>query len=95
MARKGQVEVVLEYIGEGYNGDYDDTDPSDRQLLRFDVYLNGEPVDDASYCTQIPATIDNPTKIKMETAILDAVYEPLVNGYSIKKLCEKLSWLGE
>lgn len=34
----GLVKVVLEYIGEGNDGDYDPDDPDDEPLLRFSLY---------------------------------------------------------
>lgn len=39
----GKVRVVLDWIGEGYNGDYQENDPDDKPLLRFDVYRFYEP----------------------------------------------------
>ena len=46
--------------GEGYSGDYNPNDQDDLNLLRFDVYVKRggkwEPVDDASYCTNMPAS---------------------------------------
>ena len=56
-------------IGEGWSGDYNPDDPTDTPLLRFDVLeltkveglfsdspeLEWEVLDDASYCTQMPA----------------------------------------
>jgi hypothetical protein len=38
-------------LGEGINGDYNPNDPSDRPLLRADLYGDGEPLDSGSYCT--------------------------------------------
>jgi len=36
--KKPDVRVELEWIGEGYEGDYDPEDPEDVPLLRFTVY---------------------------------------------------------
>lgn len=62
--------VVAEYIGEGNSGDYDESDPDDQPLMRYDFFqvrnldthlsedddLLEEAVD--SYCTLIPETDD-------------------------------------
>ena len=34
----GEVLVELEYIGEGWDGDYDPEDPEDQPLLRYTLY---------------------------------------------------------
>lgn len=89
--------VELEYIGEGRSGDFDETDPDDIPLLRFTVLDQVEdtgewlPVDDASYCTNLPATI---SLAKAEKAAL--ILLGRVEGVPhLKKLCEKLSWISE
>jgi len=46
----------LEYIGEGYDGDYDASNPEDRQLLRVTVYHKSdpdEPIRNGSFCTPL------------------------------------------
>ena len=52
---KGNYRIELAYIGEGYEGDYDENDKEDEPLLRADLYLkeDGEWFDEpkASYCT--------------------------------------------
>ena len=88
-----RVRVDLEHIGEGWSGDYDPDDPKDQPLLRFDVYLNDEPLDDASYCTQLPDTLDDTTRGKALRYLMDQVKDPAESGHSIKKLCERLSWI--
>ena len=87
--------------GEGYNGDYDPDDPNDKELLRFDIYKRRSPehewevVDDASYCTYVPAN----TKTGLLADILMIIYknfsEVLEEDYeaSVKKLGEYLSWI--
>lgn len=91
------VKVELEYIGEGYNGDYDPDDPEDQPLLRFTVLklVDGEweQIDDASYCTQLPESIPNDEKMWVLTFIMNEVYDAVVGGASIKKRCELLSWI--
>ena len=99
---QGKVKVELEYIGEGWNGDYSDEDPNDEPLLRFTVYQNiegkWEQVDNASYCTRLPETLSDEGKRKTleilmnELSGLDGFGEGFVS-HSIKKPCESLSWL--
>jgi hypothetical protein len=56
------IRVEFVELGEGRDGDYDPSDPTDIELLRFDVSMQlGEPgedewevVDDGSYCCGIP-----------------------------------------
>jgi hypothetical protein len=108
---RGDVRVELEWIGEGWCGDYDAEDPDDDPLLRFSVYgrqkalpedsglevLRDEdaewvPFADASYCTQLPATLPEAEQRKALEYLMDEVYAPASAGHPIKKLCEGLSW---
>ena len=93
------VRVGLERLGEGLNGDYDANDPDDKELLRFyvnkynkyhDVWLD---VEDSSYCTLLPITTSKEDQKKALKYIMDEVYEGVSGGYSVKKICEKLSWI--
>lgn len=92
-AEKDDVRVDFIYIGEGLSGDYNPDNPEDEPLLRFYVYHNEEPVDDASYCTTIRADADPAEVQKAADTVLEKVYEPIKNGKSVKKICETLSWL--
>lgn len=38
ISEDGRVRVVLEWLGEGHNGDYQTEDPEDEPLVRFSVY---------------------------------------------------------
>jgi hypothetical protein len=104
----GDVKVVLEAIGEGRSGEYNEDDPEDIELLRFTVYRKNpdhptintpwewdawEQVEDASYCTQVP--VDTPAEIlSLSLArIFNEVYSYVEAGQSIKKICELLSWI--
>ena len=96
---EGRVRVTLEYIGEGYEGDYDPTDPDDSPLVRFSIDERElgteywEAVDDSSYCTTIPITTPREQLESVARSILAEVQEPVLAGHSIKKLCERLSWI--
>lgn len=91
------VRVEWVNLGEGCWGDYDPDDPEDENLLRFDVSRlvdnNWEMVDDASYCTGISAETPRETLIHLLEVIMGEVYEPVTQGHSIKKICERLSWI--
>ena len=87
------ISVELEDIGEGLSGDYDPEDKDDIPLLRFTVLEDGEPVEDASYCTQVPTDITPTEATKIMEAIMNEVHDPVVQGLSIKKMCERLSWI--
>ncbi len=104
---KDNVRVAWVDCGEGWNGDYNPDDPEDVALLRFDVYRRTEdderlllshekwtPIDDASYCTQMPVESTDELKIRGLHLIMDRVHEPASDGAtSIKKICEELSWI--
>lgn len=94
---KDNVMVGWTELGEGIDGDYNPGDPEDVELLRFDVsrLVNGEweAIDDASYCTQVPVSATPEQRTKGLQLIMDEVYEWASQGYSIKKPCERLSWI--
>lgn len=46
VSENGLVKVVLEYIGEGYQGDYDPEDSEDEPLLRYTLYRKNDGNDD-------------------------------------------------
>jgi hypothetical protein len=111
---KGRVRVEWVELSEGWNGYYQEDDPYDEELLRFDVSWwlpdtddpeNLDPLNenafgdwsdpgDASYCTRFPASATPEQRQKGLESLMNAVYDPLTRGYSIKKLCEELSWIG-
>lgn len=98
------IRVELVNIGEGLCGDYDPEDPDDINLLRFDASIKNdegewEEIEDASYCTRLPADGDiellkNAATI-IHTRYRDVIssYEGYKNGPSVKKLGEELSWI--
>ena len=104
-AEDEKIQVVFSNIGEGYCGDYNPEDPDDAELIRFDVYAKGiegfdedkwEAVEDASYCTTI--RVDTPItelieKIKIVFNEYRNVYDHIIQGGSVKKLGESLSWV--
>lgn len=85
------------YLDEGLDGYYNEDDPNDQALLRFDVYelINGEwePMDDASYCTMMPVGTDPKIMHRGLEVIHEEVSRYASAGYSLKKACESLSWM--
>lgn len=89
-------------LREGISGDYNSEDPEDINLLRFDVYAkrddsDWEEVDDASYCTNVPADTD-PDELERLLRVIfdrysDVIDDYIENGTSVKKLGEELSWI--
>lgn len=100
----GKVRVEIGWIGEGQSGDFNALDPSDEPLLRFDafdltkhadtgdctgVYDCCRSAQDASYCTQLPASLPEPVLESLCRHIAEAV----VNEERWKRRLEELSWL--
>ena len=71
---KGNYRIELAYIGEGYEGDYDENDKDDEPLLRADLYRkeDGEWFDEpeASCCTSESARITKTEAKKLAGNIL-------------------------
>ena len=106
--RNAHLRVDWYNAGEGFYGDYNPEDPGDVNLLRFDAYYRQEgdrhndpeegwvAIDNASYCTLMPATA--PAEIlerslryifnQYHTVIKDIPYS------SVKRIGEGLSWIG-
>lgn len=103
-AEKHLLRCTWENIGEGLHGDYDPNDPNDVNLLRFYASMWDAAgacwmeLDDASYCTQMPANTD--------PAVLERALRLIINRYddaignldygfapSVKKIGEELSWM--
>ena len=75
-------------IGEGIHGDYNENNPNDVNLLRFDVSVKTddgtwEDIEDASYCTQVPA--DTPKDdLKELLLILYNRYSSEITSYPLE-----------
>lgn len=98
--------------GEGVCGDYNPNNPQDVNLLRFDVYImenteagndsddsdqNWRAVEDASYCTNMPANVSKEILEKSLKHIFSE-YRAVIDQYpysSLKKLGERLSWISD
>lgn len=99
MVIKNGVRVTLEWIGEGWFGDYNPNDKDDEPLMRFcvdrKVGRNWVPVDDASFCTRILASTPRARKIVLAKIILEAMCDAVQSPgmHSPKKIGESLSWI--
>lgn len=93
---RGDLRLDWDELGEGLHGDWDPDDSNDVELLRFTLYRLDEgewaPVDDASYCTQVPVSTDMGTRQQLLEGLLEAIENEDGEG-SIKKRCEELSWV--
>jgi hypothetical protein len=86
------IRVTLECIGEGWSGDYNESDPSDEYLMRFDVYIkhpepfnypypdNWYPLDDTSYCTRFPESASQELQDKAVRFIMDKIKDIVLNN---------------
>ena len=79
---------------EGVSGDFDEDDPTDEPLLRFDVVYKDEQVDDASYCTNLRIDDDRKLLRKAVETILEEAERSYSDGrFHFKKTGEWLSHL--
>lgn len=95
----GTVRVELDFIGEGYGGDYDPDDAEDTQLLRISVLaqnLEGEweIVENGSTCTNLDATRTSPgARTFIVMGAMTAVKDTIDAGGSVKRAVEEMSLL--
>jgi hypothetical protein len=89
--------ITLEHLGEGLDGDYDPTDPSDVQLLRFTAaqLVQGEwqVVEDGSACTALPTSITMQQGLAAAELIWATLHPLVVAHASVKSAVGRLSWL--
>jgi hypothetical protein len=96
VSKDGLIKVVLEYIGEGYQGDYDPKDSEDEPLLRYSLYQKDDDgdwddVDCGSYCTYLSVNDDRDKLVKVANTILRLVEDGLTSDNHQKFLYERLS----
>lgn len=98
-AENDLIRVEWYNADEGWCGDYNPEDPEDQNLLRFDVYIKRDgfwdPVEDASYCTRMPADTC-PDILKAALRMLLKEYTEALRSdpeCSVKKLGEAMSWM--
>lgn len=91
----GTVRVSFDHIGEGFEGDYDETDPDDAPLLRLDVEVAaqhsdkvwGEETDDPNWVYPSDGSIC--TQVNMDTTD-DATLRDLL-AYAAASLSEAVT----
>jgi len=94
-----KVKVEWVELGEGWNGEYDETNPEDEELLRFDVsvLMDGEWVEkeNASYCTRFPVNATVEQKEKGLQLLLNEFSKTLSEDVtlSVKGKAEEMSWI--
>ena len=90
---ENHVKVLMECIGEGWNGDYNANDPDDEPLLRFDVYIKNptgfyspynewHPLDDCSYCTAFSENTPKRLQKKAVKYIMNEIKDILEENYN-------------
>lgn len=76
-------------LGEGFQGDYDPTDPDDVELLRLDYVVDGEEVE--SLCTRMPVSLTGPQRQQaLDVIRAFAASHP---DWSPRKVTELFSWM--
>ena len=93
-AKVGDVTVTLTHIGEGYDGDYDPSDPEDAPLYRVDITRDGVEyeTDGGSWCTCIVATEVNADYDDIVKRIAQYAYKRRVKGDSLDHIAQSVSW---
>ena len=91
------VRCDLNFIGEGYGGEYDEDDSSDMPLMRLCVTKRSDgawrDVDEGSFCTNIGAT-EEPHRIMTALGIIWGRYHDLLKqDKSVKSLSAGVSFL--
>ena len=92
LEQRYNVRVEYEYIGEGWNGEYNPDDELDQPLYRFTVYYKDDDVE--SYCTAWPIGTSEATLRNEARNLLEEVFIPVVSGDSIRRICGAYSWHG-
>lgn len=95
MGDDGNVKLEWDYVGEGWYGDFDPTDPTDEPLLRFAVQTleegEWEYAYDASYCTMNQIDTDEKDLIEIGRLIIERFSECVEEGRSWKREMEVAS----
>ncbi len=95
---RGPVRVEWVNLGDGNCGDFTKEDPTDTNLLRFDVSKrtgdNWAEVPNGSFCTLMPADAKPDELRKALAQIMNTIFEAVRDHGSAKRLCEELSWIG-
>src|SRR5512137_1955207 len=99
--KKGKVIIRWVELGEGLSGDYNEDDPDDVELLRFDAYVDGHEWEDDyddgnftySYCTYFPVSATPKQRRAGLEYLMSHLYEPMSKGEWCRSEAERLSWI--
>lgn len=89
----GPWSILWEYIGEGYSGDYNPSDPGDRPLLRANLRFKGKDVDNGSYCTLAHTGTSRQELARVSKLLFNAL--PATPSESYKQAIEGWTWQTE
>lgn len=89
-SRDGRWKLEWEDIGEGYDGDFDETRPDDRPLYRATlVDDNGDQLSDGSYCTQAVVGIATESDLKLMS---EDLFRSLGSGDFHRRAMQEWTW---
>jgi hypothetical protein len=87
-AKYGRFELVFVILGEGLNGDYDPNNFYDEELLRVDLYLDGDREAIYSCCTMCYARLS----MKARKEILEKWVRVLAASQDWDNAFQRLTW---
>lgn len=92
---KGAIKVTLTYIDEGYNGDYDPSDPEDAPLYRVDVTRRGVDYDHdgGSNCTYIVAGRADVNYRDIVRRLAAYAHAQAKDGATLRNIAAGISWM--
>jgi hypothetical protein len=94
----GNSRITWEAIGEGWTGDFNPSDPTDEELLRFYVqwldpkYKEWIDAEHGSYCTAFSAKATPEQRCKALEWMARQLEGVREDG-NFKRTCERLSWV--
>lgn len=101
---KGLVKIDWVELGEGFDGDYDEDDPDDVELLRFDVFVKGYAAANnfvtnedrgdgwcmlASRCTYAPASMTHQERKFGLRLLMDKIYDRAREGVGVNQAVDE------
>jgi hypothetical protein len=96
------LRLVFEYEGEGWGGDFDQSDPADDKLLRFSLYARDPEnatewveVPDTSYCTALPSSTPHHLQRLIAESMLGEFESAFVSSppEALRGLARFFSWI--
>lgn len=86
------IKATLTHIGEGYDGDYDPSDPDDAPLYRVDLnYTHDQYADNGTCCTCIVAGRDDDYR-EIARRISGYAHARHLLGDSLQSIATGVSW---